>query len=333
MPKIVLTFDYELFLGKDSGTLENCLLKPVKKILDLFSHYRACGIFFIDATYLLTLKKYQHPSLSLCGEQIKEIAAAGCDIGLHLHPQWLDACPAGDRWKFSSLEKYDIHSLDESQILGLFEQGLDILYHYISPVRPNYRIKSFRAGGWLINPFEKISTAFRKFGIEIDSSVLPGVKKNIGKWQYDFRSAPKDLLLWRFSRNPLLPQENGEFLELPVTTGKITGRELLLLGLKKVFSEKNNIYGDGQLLVGRKNIWQALERIFKGEMRPLTVDGISRRLFFVSLKSVGEKNLLVWEIHPKMLTAVGLELIKYLVENYQTAGLDNLPEFFERENG
>lgn len=53
---VVITFDYELFLGVDSGTAEKCIIKPVNYILEEFEKYNGKGIFFVDATYLLTLK-------------------------------------------------------------------------------------------------------------------------------------------------------------------------------------------------------------------------------------------------------------------------------------
>ncbi|MBK7667512.1 MAG: hypothetical protein IPJ32_09355 [Sphingobacteriaceae bacterium] len=50
---LLFTFDYELFLGKRSGTVENCILKPTDKILELFSKYKVTkAIFFVDTTYL-----------------------------------------------------------------------------------------------------------------------------------------------------------------------------------------------------------------------------------------------------------------------------------------
>jgi hypothetical protein len=53
---VVITFDYELFLGVDSGTAEKCIFKPVNYILEAFEKYNGKGIFFVDTTYLLTLK-------------------------------------------------------------------------------------------------------------------------------------------------------------------------------------------------------------------------------------------------------------------------------------
>jgi hypothetical protein len=49
------TFDFELFLGSDSGSIEDCLVPQTIRILNLFENYKAVGLFFIDSSYLLKL--------------------------------------------------------------------------------------------------------------------------------------------------------------------------------------------------------------------------------------------------------------------------------------
>ena len=53
--EVLLTFDYELFLGSNSGTVENCLIKPTNKIIPILEKYNLKSIFFIDLTYLCRL--------------------------------------------------------------------------------------------------------------------------------------------------------------------------------------------------------------------------------------------------------------------------------------
>ena len=48
----LLTFDYELFLGSQSGTAQNCLIIPTNKLLALLSETKSNAIFFIDILYL-----------------------------------------------------------------------------------------------------------------------------------------------------------------------------------------------------------------------------------------------------------------------------------------
>ena len=54
---LVMTFDYELFLGTSSGSVKKSLIEPVNEILSVLNEGNAKGIFFIDAAFLLVLKK------------------------------------------------------------------------------------------------------------------------------------------------------------------------------------------------------------------------------------------------------------------------------------
>ena len=51
--KILITFDYELFLGEKSGKVYDCLIAPTEKILRIFEKYNSIKcIFFIDTVYI-----------------------------------------------------------------------------------------------------------------------------------------------------------------------------------------------------------------------------------------------------------------------------------------
>ena len=139
----ILTFDYELFLGKDSGTAMKSIIEPTDKIIKLLKQYDAKAIFFVDATYLMALKKYNHPDLLLINKQLQDIVSIGSSVELHLHPQWLDAKPVKDRWVFESFDRYRLHSLSEKEINQLFKDGIDILENITKQ-----KVKAFRAGGW-----------------------------------------------------------------------------------------------------------------------------------------------------------------------------------------
>ena len=46
--RLILSFDYELFLGNRSGTLNKGLVEPTKKLLGLLKEAGFKGIFFVD---------------------------------------------------------------------------------------------------------------------------------------------------------------------------------------------------------------------------------------------------------------------------------------------
>ena len=86
---VLLTFDYEVFLGLNTGTLENCVLEPTKKILEILSQKNAKAIFFVDATWLLFLEDNFPEDMLRVTSQITDIIKSGSSVELHLHPQKL----------------------------------------------------------------------------------------------------------------------------------------------------------------------------------------------------------------------------------------------------
>ena len=54
---LLLTYDYEMYLGK-SGSIEKCLLEPTDSLLTIFKKW-IFRYFFVDTTFLLTLKKWK----------------------------------------------------------------------------------------------------------------------------------------------------------------------------------------------------------------------------------------------------------------------------------
>src|SRR5690348_16235613 len=92
---LLITFDYELFLGEKSGSVEKCVIEPSKKILTLLSKYNAIAIFFLDTTWLLKLKQVSesHPaakeSFTKVVLQLQQAVKNGHYIFNHLHPHWI----------------------------------------------------------------------------------------------------------------------------------------------------------------------------------------------------------------------------------------------------
>lgn len=54
---LLITFDFELFLGSKSGSVENCLIIPTIEIMRLSKKYNFKTIFFVDTLYLHRLKE------------------------------------------------------------------------------------------------------------------------------------------------------------------------------------------------------------------------------------------------------------------------------------
>src|ERR1700739_3552615 len=95
---ILFTFDYELFLGKKSGSVNRCVLEPTQKLLAIFSEYKISGaIFFVDTTWLIRLKEVAFNNSAAkkdfekIVEQLRDVVSRGHYVFPHLHPHWINA--------------------------------------------------------------------------------------------------------------------------------------------------------------------------------------------------------------------------------------------------
>lgn len=60
---IIFALDYELFFGKNTGTIENCLISPTDELIKTTDKYGIKYTFFVDSGYLINLKKAALKSL------------------------------------------------------------------------------------------------------------------------------------------------------------------------------------------------------------------------------------------------------------------------------
>ncbi len=323
MKRAILTFDYELFLGFDSGTAQKSIIEPTDEIIKLLKESSAKAIFFVDATYLLTLKKYNSRDFEAIAKQLKELVKIGSSVELHLHPQWLDAKPNGARWIFESFEHYRLHSLSKEKIEQLFVDGVETLEEITEQ-----KVKAFRAGGWSITPFEVLENAFEKSGVVVDMSVCPGFyKKELPMHYYDFRDVPNEEY-YRFSNNVNKIDKSGEFLEIPVTTYRMFGIDLAINNILKKL-KKDKIFGDGKGLASANVQGNVLKRLFQTNLRRATIEGQSKWFFKKSLRKIKDKELISFVMHPKTLSKVVLNNLEYLVKNYKTLNTEELlKEYF-----
>ena len=329
--KLILTFDYELFLGRDTGTAQKTIIEPTKKILAILSQYKAHGIFFIDATYLLTLKKFNHPDFREVQSQIRCIVEQGNNVELHLHPQWLDAEPLDtDRWHFKSFDHFRLHSLSDRELGFIFSEGKEIIEKCAQQVNRNYTVNAFRAGGWSIAPFERIRPCFIQENIEMDFSVVPGMAEhNLPLHSYDFKKAPTSQSLWEFDTDPCQPM-NGKnlFIEVPVTTYVTWGYNLIFNKLA-LRNKKNFVNGEG-IRKSKVPKMSKLFQIIRKVRRSFSIDYNSNTFFVESLKLLPEQNAYVVCVsHPKAFTSVSECNLIYLLRKYPTLSKE---EFIDRYN-
>ena len=92
MLNICITFDYELFLGKNNAPYKEILFAPTDNLIRTLSEKGVSGTFFadvcsVDAHHRLGNEKY-------CEDftlQLQRMVLNNQDVQLHLHPSWLYA--------------------------------------------------------------------------------------------------------------------------------------------------------------------------------------------------------------------------------------------------
>jgi peptidoglycan/xylan/chitin deacetylase (PgdA/CDA1 family) len=257
--QIHVSFDYELFFGSASGTAQKCMLEPTQKLMDIAAKHQVPFIFFVDAGYLHRLKSYLHmPICKLDYErisaQLKQLVASGHEIALHIHPHWEDCIFKNGRWLIDTT-RYKLADFSEEDVRSIVSK-----YHEAITEITGKSCRSYRAGGWCVQPFVPIKKALMENGIHTDSTVYYKGYHASAAHSYDFRKAP-DLAEWTFEDDPCEPLQTGTFTEIPVTPDVIPPLFYWQLYLNMRYNPV--VYkpvGDGNWLVDRKRIYKHFYR-------------------------------------------------------------------------
>ena len=250
---MLFTFDYELFLGSNSGSVKNCLINPTYKLLSVLEKYNHTSIFFVDLTYLIRLheikEKYEKAQndWTMIEDQVNKISSLGHCVFHHVHPHWLDAVyvPESNKWNLSDKSRF---SLDK-----LLDVEIDELFIKCNKILSNFNLKTpsigYRAGGLYVQPFSRVKKQFMKYGIKYDFSVLKGAHSHSsnGKYAFDFTKCP-DELIYSFRDRVTEKNTKGEFVEIALEQVELNGLRKILNGLHyRLNKNKANhkIYGDG----------------------------------------------------------------------------------------
>jgi peptidoglycan/xylan/chitin deacetylase (PgdA/CDA1 family) len=221
---ILFTFDYELFLGRKSGKVTECLIAPTNRLLALLNDYQFKAVFFVDTVYMSRLKEAANiypladKDYKLLLKQLITIVRAGHEIQPHIHPHWLDAIydEKNNEWSLSEKRYYQFSSLSPQLRSHLFSLSIDIIKGVLNTAQSDQKIDSYRAGGWSIQPFESFRPFFTEYGIKNDFSVIPGKYLLSDAHSYDFRNATTDAV-YNFSDDVCVKNNGGPFKEWTIS--------------------------------------------------------------------------------------------------------------------
>lgn len=316
---VFLTFDYELFFGSSTGTVEKCITEPTKQLLSLAKKHHTPMTFFIDIGYIIALEKFKdkHPALQKDHEavttQIREIIARGSDVQLHIHPHWEKAVYDGQKWIITTANCYKLSDFPQAEIESIvrrYKRRLDEV--------SGKQSHTFRAGGWCIQPFSLLENVFQELGLKYDTSVFPGGYFEAGEYAFDFRNAPQKSK-YPFQDDVCKENPNGYFTEYPIGSYRYSPLfywKLYILG--RLDPKAHKMMGDGNFMSqpGRK----------KQVLTHFTWNHASTDGFYVTkMKTITQNALqqkaenLVFIGHPKSCTQFSIQQLDQYLSAFKTS--------------
>lgn len=313
MKKIIISYDYELFFGDKSGTVEKTLIEPTDYILDSFRNTRLKANFFIDYLMIKKLKEiddvYTRRDVESIEKQIQQMVKDGHRVELHIHSHWVNAKYLGEGlWDYSDFSHYSLSSFSENQIVEMFIEGCDILENIVQKVSPDYKIVAFRAGGWAIQPFYLFRKAFEETGIRIDSSSAAGIYSDNSYSTFDFRNAPHKTV-YKFTNDVCKEETDGRFIEVSITSyNRRLIHKLLDHGYGKLHPNTMNRIADGTHIRKRDGNTGKSKSCARAMM---TIAGRSWMTLILNIISTRD-NIVTFIDHPKDFSFVAIKNINFL---------------------
>lgn len=317
---ILLTLDYELFLGSKTGSVQACLINPMNQIIHQCKTEVKLTLF-VDASYLYRLNQYKgiFPQLESEYETIKkhlkELSAEGHDIQLHIHPHWATSTFDGTEWHLD-YERYKLCDLNKNAATQLFIDSKHLLDEIIGK-----ETKIFRAGGFSAQPTSLLTSLFEKTDITADCSVCPGMTYDSLYQKYNYKLVSGIKSIYRFKEDICKEDYSGRFREIPITTAKVSPLFNWKYAISRILkSPKHHLIGDGQ---GIKATHESIfDRLFHKTTCILTIDGIKISLLpkqYTALKKSGLDNMCVIG-HPKLATPYSIDKLGKFIQKVHENG-------------
>ena len=312
--KIYLTFDYELFFGDSSGTVEKCMLQPTNDLFKLVEGRDVFYTFFVDVGYLIQAEKYPELTTELAAvkEQIREMIRRGHSVQLHVHPHWEKSTWKNGEWTLNVEGNYKLVDFTPQERIRIVTE-----YKAYLTSLTQRQVRVFRAGGWCIQPFSELKEALLAAQISIDSSVLINGYLKTSNYNVDFRNAPRKSN-YSFENNVCEEVEGGMFTEFPIADYRYRPSFYwMLYGLGRVFPNKHKMIGDGKFLSqgSRKS-----HVLFNYTNHHVSTDGYFAKKLSAALEksiNLGHEELTIIG-HPKGNTVYSLKKLENFIKlNHQ----------------
>jgi peptidoglycan/xylan/chitin deacetylase (PgdA/CDA1 family) len=303
--KILLTLDYEMFLGKNPGTIQNNLILPIGKILKEASKYNIKLTIFVDAAYLFILNKFSSRNEELLDDynqivqNLLEINEQGHDIELHVHPQWFYSDYENSKWHLDH-KHYKIADLKLEDAKILFKEAIKVLEAIVLK-----KIIAFRAGGFSAQPTELLTYLMKENELYTDSSVFSKSSYNSDFQKYNYRHIPSKGV-YRFSKDLCVEDISGEFVEIPVSSVKLFPWFYWTFVFNRYVNKKyHSNFGDGYSIKTTKK--DILKRLLLPTYGLATIDGYKISYLENIIKKNRRSDLVTILGHPKLTTPYSID--------------------------
>jgi hypothetical protein len=122
----------------------------------------------------------------------------------------------------------DVPDNSRLSLQELFREAKRYFDQLLQPIDSSYECNAFRAGAWAIQPETEVLKSLANIGFTLDSSVVPGMRKNNEYVEIDYTDAEWDSDLWKVSTSVTREDPEGDLLELPIASQSIRGFRRLL---------------------------------------------------------------------------------------------------------
>lgn len=263
--RLFLTFDYEVFLGKNYGSEEEVLFGPTTALLETAREVALPLNFFADVGSVAAYSREgQFEYVRRFEAQLASAVADGHDVQLHVHSHWAWANWSGSGWlpDPAKLNSWDLEEEEERTFLRLqVRSGVSYLESLLRPVDPRYRCVAFRAGGLGFGRRPHLlSSALAEAGIRIDSSVVKELAVDCDTAVFDYSRTPPGPN-WRFPATaaPTVESKEGIY-EIPIATFRMSLLNQLsfLLGRARAVGRRRGETLSRRQEPGRLAVWTNL---------------------------------------------------------------------------
>lgn len=329
---ILLTLDYELFLGSETGSVDNCLIIPMQKLQITAEKYGAKFTIFVDATFLYMLKQYSskydkaYKDFKTIRNHLCLLDSLGHDIQLHIHPHWFYSSFDGEQWELDH-KHYKLCDLDLEDANRVFSESKNLLDEILGK-----KTKVFRAGGFSTQPTPMLRKLFESNGVLIDSSVCPHTSYHSSHQEYDYYNCP-DTALYHFGDDICKEDSTSALIEVPISMYKVSPFYYWLLVVNRLLKVKKHIkWGDGVSVQTTKD--SIFERLTRYTYNMATIDGFKSLFLKDAYKNTKKNGIDTFCVlgHPKLATPYSIGKLNDFCElvNYNGDIFLTMTELYEK---